>query len=165
MNQMLEELSRQHRDAEQLLEELSAAVARLRSEGAGGPGVLAELGRCRRLLQGEVDAHFREEEQALFPILGRRIGTEEGPIAVLMEEHFAFRRHQLEYEQALAALEAGRDGPWREHLVAAARAIGSLLPPHIQKEDEVLFPMAEAVLDEGEWDEVRTLWHGAPAGL
>lgn len=165
MNPILEELVRQHRDAEQMLVELSAAVTRLRSAGAGEPGVLTDLARCRSLIQGEVDAHFREEEQALFPVLGRRIGTEDGPIAVLMEEHCAFRRHQLEYERALAALEAGEDGEWRERLASAADAIDSLLPVHIEKEDQVLFPMAQAVLEEGEWDEVRALWHRAAAAL
>ena len=163
MNPVLEELSRQHRDAERMLVDLSAAVTRLRLEGAGEPGVLADLARCRSLIRSEIDAHFRDEEQALFPILGRRIGTEEGPIAVLMEEHRAFRRHQLEYEEALAAFEAVGDGPWRDGLAGAAQAIGSLLPPHIEKEDQVLFPMAEALLEESEWDEVNALRRRRPA--
>ena len=163
MNPILEELGRQHRDAEQMLVDLSAAVTRLRSEGPGGPGVLTDLVRYRSLIQGEIDAHFREEEQALFPILGRRTGTEEGPIAALMEEHCTFRRLQLEYEQALAALQAGKGGEWQERLVGAAHAIGSLLPPHIDKEDQVLFPMADAVLEESEWDEVRVLCRRARA--
>jgi iron-sulfur cluster repair protein YtfE (RIC family) len=162
MNPILEELGRQHRDAEHLLLDLSAAVSRLRTEGPGGSGVLAALARCRTLIQDEVDAHFRDEEQALFPVLGRRIGTEAGPIAVLMEEHSAFRRFQLDYERALAALEAGGSGEWRQLLAGAAYAIDGLLPPHIEKEEQVLFPMAEAVLEEGEWDEVKALCHCAP---
>jgi hemerythrin-like domain-containing protein len=140
VNSILEELGRQHRDAEHVLADLAAAVGRLRSEGPEGPGVLADLVRCRTLIQHEVDAHFREEERALFPVLGRRIGTEDGPIAVLMEEHGAFGRLQLEYERALAALEAGESGDWPERLASAAGAIDGLLPPHIEKEEEVLFP-------------------------
>jgi hemerythrin-like domain-containing protein len=165
VNPILEELGRQHRDAEHLLVDMSAAVSRLRSEGPGGPGVLADLGRCRTLIQDEVDAHFNEEERALFPVLGRRIGTADGPIAILMEEHRAFRGLQLEYERALAALEAGESGEWQERLAGAAGAIEGLLPPHIEKEEEVLFPMAEAVLGDGEWDEVRALCHCPPAAL
>lgn len=163
MNPILEDLERQHRAAEHLLADLSAAVRRLRSEGSGGPGVLADLARCRTLIQNEIDAHFREEEQALFPVLGRRIGTEDGPIAVLMEEHSVFRRLQLDYERALGALEAGESGEWPERLAGAADAIHGLLPPHIEKEEQVLFPMAEAVLEDGEWDEVRALCRCAPA--
>lgn len=163
MNPILVELCRQHRDAECLLADLAAAVSRLRSEGPRESGVLADLARCRTLIQDEVDAHFREEEQALFPVLGRRIGTEDGPIAVLMEEHGAFRRLQLEYERALAALEAGEFGEWQERLTGAADAIEGLLPAHIEKEDEVLFPLAEAVLEESEWDDVRALCRCAPA--
>jgi hemerythrin-like domain-containing protein len=162
MNSILEELGRQHREAEHLLVELSAAVSRLRSEGPGGPGVLAALVRCRTLIQDEVEAHFREEEQALFPVLGRRIGTDDGPIAVLMEEHSAFRSLQLDYERALAALEAGGSGQWPELLVGAADAIDGLLPHHIEKEEQVLFPMAEAVLEASDWDELKALSHCAP---
>jgi hemerythrin-like domain-containing protein len=162
MNPILEELGRQHRDAERILVELSAAVGRLRSEGPCGAGVLAALIRCRTLIQDEVDAHFREEEQALFPVLGRRIGSEDGPIAVLMEEHSAFRRFQLDYERALAALEAGASGERWKLLAGAAYAIEGVLPPHIEKEEQVLFPMAEAVLGEGEWEEVRALCRCAP---
>jgi regulator of cell morphogenesis and NO signaling len=123
---------------------------------------MTALVRCRTLIQDEVEAHFREEEQALFPVLGRRIGTEDGPIAVLMEEHAAFRSFQLDYERALAALEAGGSRESRELLAGAAGAIDGLLPPHIEKEEQVLFPMAEAVLGEGEWDEVRALCRCAP---
>jgi regulator of cell morphogenesis and NO signaling len=163
VNPILEELRRQHRDAEHLLVDLSAAVSRLRSEGPGEPGVLTDLVRCRTSIQVEFDAHFRDEEQALFPVLGRRVGTEDGPIAFLMEEHRAFRGLQLEYERALAASDAGDSGEWQERLAGAADAIADLLAPHIEKEEQVLFPMAEAVLGEGEWDEVRALCRCAPA--
>jgi hemerythrin-like domain-containing protein len=36
-----------------------------------------------------------------------------------------------------------------------------LIPPHIEKEENVRFPMAESMLGEGEWVEVRRLWKDA----
>jgi hemerythrin-like domain-containing protein len=96
-------------------------------------------------------------------VLGRKVGTDDGPIAALMEEHCTFRRLQLEYEAGLAGLEAAAGQEWADRLQAAARDIGSLLPGHIQKEDEVLFPMAENLLGEDEWNEVRSLWGQASA--
>jgi len=36
-----------------------------------------------------------------------------------------------------------------------------LLPPHIEKEEKVLFRMAESMLSEREWVEVRRLWKDA----
>ncbi|HSP09126.1 MAG TPA: hemerythrin domain-containing protein [Candidatus Dormibacteraeota bacterium] len=161
MDPILEELFRQHRDAEAMLVRLAAGTARVRREGAGGPGVLGELFEIRREIQGEVRSHFREEELALFPVLGRHIDSSSGPIAMLMEEHALFRQLELQLEEALASLESGRHGAWAEKLCEAGDAIGQLLPAHIEKEEGVLFPMAESTLEESEWAEVRQLWSEA----
>ena len=157
MNTMLGGLFDQHRGAEQMLERLAAATQRLRREGAQAD-VLKEFQGCREVLEGEVGSHFREEEQALFPVLGRHLGLEDGPIAAMMEEHARLRQLQLVYEGSLAALEYQHPGDWAESLQRAAEGILNLLPLHIAKEDEVLFPMAESMLGEAEWDECRTLW-------
>lgn len=163
MHPILEGLFSQHRDAEVMLTELGAVAGRMRGAGSVQPDVLAELSRLRREIQGEVLSHFREEELALFPVLGRHLDASSGPIAVLMEEHAQFRQLELEYEEALAALEAGSRDGWTDKLCAAADGIRRLLPPHIEKEDEVLFPMAESTLDESEWGEVERLWREAIA--
>lgn len=117
----------------------------------------------RREIQGEVLSHFREEELALFPVLGRHIDSSVGPIATMMEEHALFRQLELQFEEALASLEAGLHDEWAEKLSGAGDEIGRLLPPHIEKEDSVLFPMAESMLEEEEWAEVRQLWKEALA--
>lgn len=161
MESIMEELFRQHRDAEAMLVQLAAGVGRVRQEGSAGPGVIGALSALRREIQGEVLSHFREEEQALFPVLGRHIDSSSGPIAMMMEDHARFRQLELEFEEAFAALETGlRDG-WEDKLCAAGDAIGRLLPQHIAKEEEVVFPMAEEMLGEEEWAEVRSLWRQA----
>ena len=66
MESIMEELLRQHRDAEGMLVKLAAGAARVRREGVKGAGVLDDLRVLRREIQGEVLSHFREEEQALF---------------------------------------------------------------------------------------------------
>ncbi|HET7419018.1 MAG TPA: hemerythrin domain-containing protein [Candidatus Dormibacteraeota bacterium] len=161
MHPILEGLFRQHRDAEAMLADLEAAVGRVRSGAAGQPDVVAELARLRHEIQGEVLSHFREEELALFVVLGRHVDAAGGPIAMLMEEHGQFRQLELEFEEALAAIEARYPDGWPERLCEAGDAIGRLLPPHIEKEDTVLFPMAEALLDDSEWAEVERLWRDA----
>lgn len=163
MKPILGELFRQHRDAEAMLAKLAAGMARVRREGAGGPGVLGELSEIRRDIQGEVLSHFREEELALFPVLGRHLDSSAGPIAMLMEEHALFRQLELQFEEALASLETGHRDQWPQKLLDAGDAIGQLLPPHIEKEEGVLFPMAESHLEESEWAEVRRLWSEAVA--
>jgi iron-sulfur cluster repair protein YtfE (RIC family) len=163
MESILEELFRQHRDAEGMLVKLAAGVKRVEREGAKAAGVIDDLRDLRRAIQGEVLSHFREEEQALFPVLGMHIDSASGPIAMLMEEHAIFRQLELQLEEAVAALEAGfRDG-WEEKFCDAAYSIARLLPAHIDKEESVLFPMAEGVLSADEWDDVRRLWNEAMA--
>ena len=157
MHPVLETLALQHRDAEAMLSDLEAAATRVRRGGARHPDVMAELGRLRREIHGEVLSHFRDEELALFPVLGRHVDSSSGPIAMLMEEHAQFRQLELEFEQALAALESGDANGWDDKLCDAADAIRKLLPPHIEKEDEVLFPMAESMLDDAEWRQVEEL--------
>jgi regulator of cell morphogenesis and NO signaling len=165
MESIMEELLRQHRDAEAMLVNLAAGAARVQREGVKGAGVLDDLRVLRREIQGEVLSHFREEEQALFPVLGRHIDSASGPIAMLMDEHAIFRQLELQFEEAVAALEAGfRDG-WEEKVCDAAASIARLLPAHIEKEESVLFPMAEDVLSADEWDHVRRLWREALAAV
>jgi hemerythrin-like domain-containing protein len=161
MHPILEGLFRQHRDAEAMLADLESAVGRVRGSGAGHPDVMAELSRLRHEIHGEVLSHFREEELALFVVLGRHIDAAGGPIAMLMEEHAQFRQLELEFEEALAAMELDFHDGWSDRLCDSAEAIGRLLPPHIEKEDTVLFPMAESMLDEAEWSQVERLWRDA----
>ena len=165
MESIMEELLRQHRDAEGMLVKLTAGAERVQREGVKGAGGLDDLRVLRHEIQGEVLSHFREEEQALFPVLGRHIDSASGPIAMLMEEHAIFRQLELQFEEAVAALEAGfRDG-WEEKVCDAADSIARLLPAHIEKEESVLFPMAEDVLSADEWDDVRRLWREALAAI
>ena len=165
MESIMDELLRQHRDAEAMLVNLAAGAKRVRREGVQGAGVLDDLRVLRREIQGEVLSHFREEEQALFPVLGRHIGSASGPVAMLMEEHALFRQLELQFEEAVAALETGARDGWEDKVCDAAASIERLLPAHIEKEESVLFPMAEDLLSAEEWDQVRRLWQEAVAAV
>ncbi len=151
------DLMQQHREAEAMLARLADTIRGVRQDHSAAAH-LAELRELRRVVQGEVLSHFREEELALFPVLGRHLGSSEGPIAAMMEDHAAFRQLELDFEGALAAIEAGLGDEWPEKLCAAGEALGELLQVHIQKEDGVLFPMAEDRLSEAEWTEIAGLW-------
>ena len=163
MDPMLEELYQQHRRATEMLTTLRAAARRLAAEGPGAPALLGELAACRETLQTEIASHFEEEEAALFVVLGRRIGTDGGPIAVMLEEHRELREAQAEYVAGLAALQAGSGEAGPQTVTVAAERILQLLPPHIEKEEGVLFPMADELLDEEEWAEAHRLWRAAQA--
>jgi hemerythrin-like domain-containing protein len=82
--------------------------------------------------------HHAKEERSLFPALVKAgVPVEGGPVGVMLEEHAQGR--------ALVAAMAGERGAAR---AAAARQYIALLRAHIDKENDVLFPLADAVVDE-----------------
>ena len=83
-------------------------------------------------------SHHAKEERSLFPAMEKAgVPREGGPIGVMLEEHARGRA----IVQAMAdAVPAGRP--------ALAREFVRLLRQHIDKENGVLFPMADAVLDD-----------------
>jgi hemerythrin-like domain-containing protein len=95
-------------------------------------------------LRGFADRnHHAKEEQALFPALQRAgVPSEGGPIGVMLAEHVDGRGF-------IRAMDLG--GRQR---AGAARAYVRLLRAHIEKENEVLFRIAEAVLDDRTQSEV-----------
>lgn len=97
--------------------------------------------------------HRRKEEEVLFPLLGDRIGHEEGPVACMLHEHQIERGLVEKLRDAAARARHGEAS--RGEARTAARAIVELLRNHIAKEDQVLFPMAEQALDEIDKARVR----------
>lgn len=82
--------------------------------------------------------HHAKEETALFPAMVKAgVPSEAGPIAVMLEEHEEGRR-------LVATIEASAGGS----RVAASHAYVGLLRAHIDKENGIVFPLAESVLDE-----------------
>lgn len=89
--------------------------------------------------------HHAKEEQSLFPAMVKAgVPSEGGPIAVMLDEH----------AQGRALIAAIADGVGAARVVAA-RDYVNLLRAHIDKENGVLFPLADAVIDEGLMQTVR----------
>lgn len=83
------------------------------------------------------DRHHAKEENALFPAMIKAgIPARGGPVDVMLEDHGECR--------ALLATMAASPPAAR---AAAARRYVRLLREHIDKEHEILFPLADAVLD------------------
>jgi hemerythrin-like domain-containing protein len=141
-------LSAEHRVIEQVLDCLEAIADRARN---GQSIDLANAEKALRFLKAFADrCHHGKEEDQLFPKMAERgIPARVGPIAVMLDEHEQGRAAIRKMEQALA--EARRGDPhgsagFSEH----ARAYVDLLREHIAKEDHILFPMAEAALDDAD---------------
>jgi len=103
-----------------------------------------ELGRFVEFIREFADAcHHGKEEDILFKAMVEAgFPSQGGPIAVMLHEHDVGRA----FVKRLADL-ATQAAPWsagdREALAEAAHGYASLLRQHIQKEDSILYPMAE----------------------
>jgi hemerythrin-like domain-containing protein len=89
--------------------------------------------------------HHAKEEDLLFPAMIRAgVPAAGGPIDVMLEDH--------ERGRALMRAMAAAAGAAR---AALAREYVALLRDHIDKENEILFPLAEAVLSAAEQDKLK----------
>jgi len=90
--------------------------------------------------------HHGQEEDLLFPeLMAMGMPKETGPLAVMLKEHEmgrAYARHMVK------SLPGARDGEpdARQVLVNAARGYINLIRAHINKEDHVLFNMADQMV-------------------
>lgn len=89
--------------------------------------------------------HHQKEEEILFPwmaALGLPPG--DGPLAVLSQEHEVGRDLRLALSLATdALLESPQEGDARERFRSLALRYVELMTAHIEKEEQVLFPLAE----------------------
>ncbi|NIM05302.1 MAG: hemerythrin [Armatimonadetes bacterium] len=139
-------LRHEHRVIEVVLEGLERMVEAVES-GESLDSEKAE--KALEILQNFADkCHHGKEEQRLFELLeARGISREAGPIGVMLAEHEQGRSHIRGMLEALPNATAGEEAA-KNAFVENARAYVDLLRRHIQKEDNILFPMGEQVLTE-----------------
>jgi hemerythrin-like domain-containing protein len=112
---------------------LEHAALQLREDGPRD-APLAVARDVQTLLAGTVRDHNESEERALFPFLGS-----DAPLGPFLEEHQTL----WGLEERLARAIEGRDGL---QVADLSLEIVDLLRGHIQRENEVLFPMARTLL-------------------
>jgi hemerythrin-like domain-containing protein len=95
----------------------------------------------------EEDILFAEMEAAGFP-------ADSGPLAVMLGEHDEGRRLTGILAGAAEAGVPWTEGP-RQAVRDAAHGYAALLRQHIQKEDQILYPMAQAHLPMEAWEGIR----------
>lgn len=94
--------------------------------------------------------HHFKEEKVLFPALEEHgIPREGGPIGMMLAEHEEGRGHVRSMIDAVEQVAKG-NGAASTTLLDHARAYVTLLREHIQKEDDILFRMADEVIPEEE---------------
>jgi len=109
--------------------------------------------------------HHAKEEVHLFPALeAAGMPREGGPVGVMLHEHEVGRSHVGVMAENLDAAAEG-DGPARAAVVEHALAYADLLDAHIQKEDGILFNMADRILPPDEQQRLEEVYRTAvPVG-
>lgn len=145
-----EELVTEHGAIKRMLRIIDEVSRRL---DAGEPVATEDLEGIVEFIRVFADkCHHAKEEGHLFPAMVQRgVPAESGPIGVMLYEHDLGREHVRAMGEALAGAARGERAAaqaFSEH----ARGYAGLLRDHIAKEDSILYPMAERVLDSAEDD-------------
>jgi hemerythrin-like domain-containing protein len=92
--------------------------------------------------------HHSKEENMLFPFLGTKgFSANQGPVAVMLSEHMQGRNFVKGMEQSATLIRNGKNDAYAA-LKDNMKGYSSLLRSHINKENNVLFPMADKVISE-----------------
>lgn len=139
-------LSAEHRVIEIVLNALdrmtekTAADGRLEKQPA-----LEAIDFIRNFADG---CHHAKEEGQFFPVLIERgFPSEYGPVAMMLHEHEIGRAHVQAMAEVIEAASEGQADAVQA-FVSQARGYINLLRAHIQKEDHILFPMADRTLTD-----------------
>jgi hemerythrin-like domain-containing protein len=134
MEDVLVRFSMEHEQALAALDRLQRAATALDHGDPAEPHLRTVREVCETLCTA-VRQHNENEERALFPLLG-----EDAPCGPFRQEHQVLRELERRLDAALEGPNPERDIP------PVAHALVDLLRAHVQREDEVLFPLARKLL-------------------
>ncbi|MED3575465.1 hemerythrin domain-containing protein [Cytobacillus praedii] len=132
-------------------------------EFESGPVVIQEFMRLYERIQdfnSKLKAHSKKEDDWLFPMMTSHLGENDKTIEVMEFEHEKAEQHLREF-----LTEAEQAGPFIN--IDEAQAISvyavqayAILIQHFDREEKVLFPLAEKILSAGEKEELERRYRG-----
>ena len=145
MTDPIEILMQEHQDVLGIV----SNITRLQQELKDTPDTtVPQLKELITKLENEFDVHsLSKEEKALFPAMETFMPRDEGPIGVMIQEHIELVQRIHDFKKSL------ENGDYNKTLEAGAY-IGSVLPDHIYKEDNILYNMARMHLSSEDMDGV-----------
>ncbi len=150
MNKCIESMMQEHELIVGVLASLQAMAEKLATGGLVGRQDVADFGRFFRDFADKCH-HGKEEDRLFVKMVEAGLPQDSGPIAVMLAEHDAGR------QEVRGLLEIGASaGPLKEvervRAIDYARQLVPLLYAHIQKENNVLYPMAQTTIAPEEFD-------------
>ncbi len=171
----LARISQEHDEVVRQVSALRGAILCLRLAGkAPGPQFAQTFNQGSRNLSQVLEffdeglkGHFRREEEVLFPLVEKHIGTAGSPTQLLLREHVELGQGQQRLKEKLAELQKV-DPQLYSAVASEVHDIGSqmahLLLEHIKKENESLLPLAQSLLGEEELGELSRQWEALGLG-
>ena len=146
-------LMEEHRVIEGVLDTLEQGAQKLASGSVIQPGFFLD---AADFIRGYADnCHHKKEEGVLFKAMVRHgFPEDQGPIAVMLAEHEQGRAFTRALREAAQNLQQGEPSA-REEVIMNALAYVSLLRQHIEKENNILFRMADNVIPHSEYAEIE----------
>jgi hemerythrin-like domain-containing protein len=143
----------EHTVISHVLESAAREATRMRSTNMVEPEMIEKL---LDFFRGFADkCHHAKEEKHLFPMLEKRgMSHDSGPIAVMLSEHAEGRRRLSNIAGSLGAARNSDQGAVAS-IADDLAAYTALLFAHIEKENKVLFPMADRILTPGDQVELE----------
>ena len=148
-------LSMEHRVIERVLSALETGAGLLSQDKAIRPEFFIE---ATDFVKGFADGcHHKKEEGVLFKsIVENGMSLEGSPVAVMLHEHEMGREYTRALRSAAERLKTG-DQTARPEVISNARNYAALLRQHIDKEDQILFPMADRMIP---LEQHEAVWQG-----
>ncbi|MBI2934616.1 MAG: hemerythrin domain-containing protein [Chloroflexi bacterium] len=141
----LKPLREGHAVAQQRLTTLMNLAGEIEAgHGVAGPA----LDELTTFFDKELYLHFRQEEIGLFPALISAVGRA-GVVAAMLEEHQSIWKAVDALEENVSQLPTAGESQGQktaQNIKMIGRHLVGLLRAHIEKEDNMLFPLAERVL-------------------
>jgi hemerythrin-like domain-containing protein len=148
-----DELSQEHRAILTMIAILGRMADRLDAGTAVDPDDLDRSVEFIRIFADQ--CHHAKEEGHLFPEMERAgVPRDRGPIGVMLAEHVTGRGYVAAMANAVPGIRKA-DRQAGAAFAAAARGYGELLTRHIDKEDRILYPLADARLTPQQQESLR----------
>jgi hemerythrin-like domain-containing protein len=141
-----EQLQEEHQGITLMLKILEKVCTKMEAQEKVNPEHLESIVDFFRVFADK--CHHGKEEALLFPEMEKAgMPREKGPIGVMLAEHTQGRAFVRGMGEAASRCKQG-DARGRTEFAENARSYISLLTQHIQKENNILFPMGDRVLSK-----------------